>query len=108
MSEFVEVTSVDKIGGKGLVVTIDGNDIALFRSGTRVVAICDTCIRCGSSIAAGVFDSTYVTCSGCDWKYDVATGCVLGLPELWIDTFEVKVDGSTVSVATICRTALPR
>jgi nitrite reductase/ring-hydroxylating ferredoxin subunit len=61
-----------------------------------VFAVDDSCVRCGSSLAAGTLRGTIVLCSGCDWLYDITTGCVNGIPALQVDTFEVKIVGPTV------------
>jgi nitrite reductase/ring-hydroxylating ferredoxin subunit len=91
---------LDRIApGTGIVVTIAGDAIALYNVGGRIFALDDHCVRCGSSLASGVLEGALVSCSGCDWQYDVTTGCVCGVPALCIDTFEVKIEGPWVLVA---------
>jgi nitrite reductase/ring-hydroxylating ferredoxin subunit len=101
MTDFVEVSCLDRIApGAATVVAGADGPIALFNVDGRVFAVDDSCVRCGSSLAAGALDGNHVSCPGCDWRYDVATGCVNGIPALQIDTFEVRVVDSRVMVAT--------
>jgi nitrite reductase/ring-hydroxylating ferredoxin subunit len=107
MAAFVDVARLDQIPvGVGSVFTIAENRVALFLVDGFVFAVDDSCIRCGSSLAAGNLYRTRVTC-GCGWQYDVATGCLNGIPALRIDTFEVRVLDSHVMVANICKTWSP-
>jgi nitrite reductase/ring-hydroxylating ferredoxin subunit len=92
MPTFIDIASVDRIApGTAIVVTVATETIALFNVDGRVYALEDICVRCGSSLAAGALDGMAVTCSGCDWQYDLSTGCVNGIPALQIDTFEVTI-----------------
>jgi len=73
---------------------------ALFNAGGKVRAVDDSCVRCGTSLAAGSLAGDDLRCPGCGWHYDVATGCVAGVPGLCIDTFAVSVADSDVMLAT--------
>ena len=102
MHELVDVATVDRIApGSAMSVTVAGETIALFNVGGRLFALDDACIRCGSSLAIGFVDGTSVVCAGCDWRYDVASGCVDGIPGLRSDTFEVAVVDARVMVDAV-------
>jgi nitrite reductase/ring-hydroxylating ferredoxin subunit len=73
--------------------------VALFDVNGRLYAVEDACMRCGSSIAAGLLAGAEITCNGCSWRYDVTTGCVKGVPALRVNVFEVKTVGARVMVA---------
>jgi 3-phenylpropionate/trans-cinnamate dioxygenase ferredoxin subunit len=101
MGAYVETAHLDQVaGGRGTVVTVGDCAVALFNVDGRMFAVEDTCVRCGSSLASGTLHGDEVTCPGCDWRYDVTTGCVMGVPALCIDTFKVEIVDSTVMVAT--------
>jgi 3-phenylpropionate/trans-cinnamate dioxygenase ferredoxin subunit len=105
MQTFVDVETIGGLApGSAMAVTASTATIALFNVDGHLYALDDSCVRCGSSLAAGRLDGTTVTCSGCDWEYDVTTGCVCGVPALQIDTFDVTVADSRVTIAT-CRLA---
>jgi len=98
-TNLIRIASPEDVApGRGVAAEFRGTPVALFNLDGRIVAIGDSCLRCGSSLAAGATRGTTVTCSGCGWRYDVLTGCVDGLPELRIDTFDVKVEHSDVMV----------
>ena len=99
-SRFVEVGRLDHIvEGTAIVVAISGTKIAVVNVGGRLYALDDSCVRCGSSLAAGSLRGKEVTCPRCDWRYDVTNGQVNGVPALRTDTFEVKTIGCQVMVA---------
>jgi nitrite reductase/ring-hydroxylating ferredoxin subunit len=68
--------------------------IALFDVGGTIHAIEDGCLRCGSTLVRAVQDGAVATCPGCGWRYDVSTGCVVGLPALRLATFRVRQPGA--------------
>jgi nitrite reductase/ring-hydroxylating ferredoxin subunit len=81
------------------VVSVNGTAIAVFNIDGSLFAVDDSCVRCGSSLAAGLLSGSQITCSKCDWRYDVTNGRVNGIPALRIDTFEVRTVGARVMVA---------
>jgi nitrite reductase/ring-hydroxylating ferredoxin subunit len=100
MTDFVDVASLDQLAsGTGRLVMIAENAVALFNLDGRLFAIDDACLRCGSSLAAGKLHGAEVACSGCDWRYDVVTGIVAGVPALQSETYEVRVVDAHVMVA---------
>jgi len=101
MTDFVEVCRLERIApGSATVVSGQHGLIALFNADGQIFAVDDACVRCGSSLAAGTLNGTQVCCSGCDWRYDITTGCVNGIPALAIDTFVVRVVDSRVMIST--------
>lgn len=102
MHQLVEIASVDRIApGTALAVAVAGETIALFNIEGRVFALCDACIRCGSSLAIGSVDGTSVACIGCGWRYDITSGFVLGIPGLRNDTFDVTVVDAHVMIDAV-------
>ena len=100
MTRFVEVARLQHIAaGAPIVVIVRETAVAVFKVDGRLFAIEDSCVRCGASIAAGSLRGSEVTCSGCDWRYDVVNGRVDGIPALQVETFEVRTQGARVLVA---------
>ena len=55
MTKFVDVARLDHIiAGAAAVVTVGETAVALFDVNGRLYAVEDACMRCGSSIAAGL------------------------------------------------------
>ena len=79
-----------------LPLRVDGasGPIALFEVRGTVYAIEDGCLRCGSSLVAGTLDGVVVTCVACGWRYDVSSGCMVGLQALRLATFPVRGSGA--------------
>lgn len=92
MDVLVEAAHLGQLAsGKGLVVTAGDRAVALFNVDGQPYAIEDTCVRCGASLASGTIHGHEVACPGCDWRYDVKSGCIAGVPALCIDTFRVTI-----------------
>lgn len=101
IASFVEVAELGQIApAAGTVVMVAANAVALFNIEGRLFAVDDACLRCGGSLASGTLLDHLVTCSRCDWRYDVATGGVQGVPQLRTSCFEVKIVDTHVLVST--------
>ena len=97
---FVEAARLEELPpGKSMTVTIGDRNIALFNVEGTVYATDDSCLHAGSSLGAGVLDGRIVRCRRHGWKYDVTSGCVLGVPGLGVSAHSVKVVGDRIMVA---------
>lgn len=83
---------------RGLTIELARCAIALFNVRGSIFAIDAACIRCASPLAAGDLRGDLVACAKCGWQYDVTTGRLPAIPKLCVDTFEVKIVGSRVTV----------
>lgn len=77
-------------GNAGKVVTVDGVRIALFRVAGEILAVEDACVRCAASLAEGKVSDRGVTCPGCGWAYDLATGASRQVPAIKLHTLSVR------------------
>jgi naphthalene 1,2-dioxygenase ferredoxin component len=97
VARFVDVARLPDIPiGAGLAVEISRNRVALFHIDGEVFATDNTCIRCSAELAAGTVDGHDVECAQCGWRYDVVTGSTRGVPKLRLETFGVRMSGTTV------------
>ena len=100
MPAFIEVAYLDGLApGKGASVAIGSNTAAVFKVDDAIRAIEASCLRCGADLAEGTLQGKIVACRGCDWRYDVTVGCVVGIPALRLVIFDVKVVGGQVIIA---------
>ena len=76
--------------GSRLLLETALGPIAIFEVDGNVRAIEDGCLRCGSSLTTGKLDGAVVTCRVCGWQYDIASGCLVGLPALRVPTCRVR------------------
>jgi nitrite reductase/ring-hydroxylating ferredoxin subunit len=60
--------------GRGLLVRVGDQDLALFRVGGQIAAIDNNCPHAGGSLADGSLADGCVTCPLHGWKFDVTTG----------------------------------
>ena len=98
---FVDVGAAEQLASIPVItIAVPTGTVAIFNVAGRIFAIDDGCVRCGASLAEGSIVDTTVTCPNCDWRYDIRTGCVEGVPSLRTDTYTVKVVGSRVMVAS--------
>lgn len=97
---FVDIGTIEHIAaGAVITISVPTGTVAVFNAGGRIFAIDDGCVRCGASLAEGLLVGMTVTCPNCDWRYDVESGCVQGIPSLRTDTYEVKIVGSRIMVS---------
>jgi nitrite reductase/ring-hydroxylating ferredoxin subunit len=97
MSDLIEIAQADCVAaGQAIVVQVAEIRIAVFNVNGRLFAVHDGCVRCGTSLASGTLIAAEVCCPSCDWRYDVTTGRVNGLPSLQIETFVICSVGHRV------------
>ena len=98
---FVDIGTVEHIAaGSVITIAVPTGTVAVFNARGRIFAIDDGCVRCGASLAEGYLDDVTVSCPSCDWRYDIVTGAVEGVPSLCTHTYEVKIVGSRIMLAT--------
>ncbi len=98
--------------GRGVrVVGNDGQRIALFRVGDKFYAIDDTCTHEEASLSEGTVydddeDEPQVECPKHGAIFDITSGAVRSLPAVKsVNSYDTKVDGEYVYVATTPRAA---
>ena len=74
--------------------------VALFAIGEAVFAIDAHCVRCGTSLCAGSVHRMVVTCVGCGWRYDIATGQVKNVPALRAHVYDVSIVEGRIMVSS--------
>ncbi len=96
------VTTLDELPeGAGRAFVINGRRIALFRLGSTVFALDDTCSHADASLSAGELDSDEgcVECPRHGARFDLATGAARTLPAFKpVATHRVLLEGDTVLV----------
>jgi nitrite reductase/ring-hydroxylating ferredoxin subunit len=100
MLSFIEAADLDRVApGRGATVTIRNNTVAMFKTDSVIYAIEAWCLRCGACLAEGSLEGSIIACRGCDWRYDVTTGSVVGIRALRLNTFNVEVVGGKIIIA---------
>ena len=101
MTGFRRVASIDDIApGKGIVVEVDGKQIAVFNIQGLFYAIDNTCPHRGGPLGEGSLRGTTVNCPWHGAQFDVTNGQVLGPPALTgVTSYTTKVEEGSVWVA---------
>ena len=108
MLRFFDVVRLDQLAcGAGRTFRFAGTDIALFNVDGHLFCVDDACLRCGTTLSRGTVRDDRVACAGCDWCYDLASGAVVGVPSLRLETFPTRIIGAWVLIAASSRPLPP-
>jgi nitrite reductase/ring-hydroxylating ferredoxin subunit len=98
---FAKVATVDEVPpGGSKVVVVAGHPVALFNVDGAFYATSNVCLHRGGPVGEGFVDGTVVTCPLHGWEYDVRTGQNVANPVARLRTFEVRVEGQDILVAS--------
>ena len=109
MAQFVKVAkeselpdtegTFEVVEGKGTLVEVKGNRIALFNLDGDVYAIDDTCTADGGPLSEGAVQGDQVVCPRCRSRFSFVSGQASGLPAMEdVASYEVRVTGDDVEV----------
>ncbi|MFQ5803204.1 MAG: Rieske (2Fe-2S) protein [Candidatus Methylomirabilales bacterium] len=100
MGEFIKVAQTKDIAvGKGILVELEGERIALFNVNGTFHAIGDTCTHAGGPLSEGDLDGDAVTCPWHGAQFDVKTGEVISPPAPEpVTSYRVKVEDADVLI----------
>ncbi len=100
MGEFVKVAEAkDVAAGSGILVELEGEQVALFNVNGTFYAIGDTCTHSGGPLSEGELDGDVVTCPWHGAQFDVKTGEVTGPPAPEpVKSYRVKVEGADILI----------
>ena len=96
---FIKVANVDQLKERcGTLVTVNGEEIALFRCGSAIFAINNVCAHQHfSMLHQGRIEHFEVTCPMHGWKYDIRTvDSTTGQGH--VSRYDVKVVGDEVFI----------
>lgn len=80
----------------GWLVTVEGQEIALFRVGERVYALDNDCPHRGAALAYGEVRGETVHCPLHAWPFHLPTGACEEFPGAAVRCHPVQVDGGQV------------
>ncbi len=84
--------------GQGVLCTLEGRGIALFKSGGQFFAMDNQCPHRGASLSEGEVKEGVLTCPWHAWQFEVKNGCLLENPEVKLQCFPVKVEGEDIYI----------
>ncbi len=86
------------IEGEGKVVRIGSDDVALFRLGSSVHAVENTCPHQGASLAEGWLEGETVSCPWHAWCFELKTGRMTMGDYANIIVYDVRIEGDDVLI----------
>ena len=100
MAKLVEVAKTDDIEpGQGMLIEVEGKEIALFNCDGTFYAIDNECTHVGGPLCEGELEGDTVICPWHGAEFNVKTGEVQGPPaEKGVNAYKVHVEGSTIKI----------
>src|SRR5262245_21695022 len=99
MAEFVKaIAAADLAPGQCKEVVVAGRAVALFNVGGVFYATTNTCLHRGGPLGQGFMEGNVVSCPWHGWTFDVSSGTSTVNPDLRVESFEVRVEGTDVLV----------
>jgi NAD(P)H-dependent nitrite reductase small subunit len=84
--------------GVGRCFLVEGQRIALFRSGERYFAVADDCPHRGASLAAGCMEDGRVYCPMHAWSFDLESGACRDNPAKPVRSYVVRIQDGMIEV----------
>jgi nitrite reductase/ring-hydroxylating ferredoxin subunit len=86
--------------GTPLLITVDGEDVALFRVGDEVFALEDLCSHAEASLSEGEQSGYCITCPQHGGRFDVRTGKATHFPAFSpVRRFDIRIEGNDIMLA---------
>lgn len=82
--------------GKGVLVSVDGREVALFRRGADILAIGNDCPHQGGSLSDGWVEGDIVICPLHGWEFDMRSGACMTVPGEAVPRYTATVEGASI------------
>jgi len=82
--------------GQVALVSVDGEDVALFRRGDELFAFGNRCPHQEGSLSDGLVEGDIVTCPLHGWEFDMRSGLCMTIPGESVPRYEVTVEDGAV------------
>ena len=99
MPEYRTVARVSAVpSGMGTVVTVKGQEIAIFNVQGQFYALDNRCPHQDYPLGMSPIFDNLVICIGHAWRFDMKTGECYSVPGVCVQTYEVMVEGDEVKI----------
>ena len=96
MARVKVMDAAELVPGKGALVTVDGQDVALFRRGDEVLAIGNDCPHQGASLCEGWVEGDIVVCPVHGWEFDLRSGACMTVPGENVPSYAATVEDGAI------------
>jgi nitrite reductase/ring-hydroxylating ferredoxin subunit len=79
-------------------VRVKKRSIAIFKHKDKIYAIQNSCPHQNADLADGYIKEEKIYCPHHHWAFELATGAYSFNPEIFLKTFEVKINGNIIFV----------
>ena len=86
------------VPGKGALVTVNGQDVALFRRGDEILAIGNDCPHQGASLCEGWVEGDIVICPVHGWEFDLRSGACMTVPGESVPRYAATIEDGAIYV----------
>ncbi|WP_016949619.1 NifU family protein [Anabaena sp. PCC 7108] len=98
-SYWVKATTLnDIIENHILAVRVANNDVIMYRQGDNISCYQNSCSHLGFPLDKGKIENGIITCASHQFQYNLNTGECLTIPDVSLQSYEVKVKGDNVYV----------
>ncbi|MBD2629221.1 NifU family protein [Trichormus variabilis] len=98
-SYWVKATTLDSIiENRILAVRVANNDVIMYRQDDNISCYQNSCSHLGFPLDKGKVEKAIITCSAHNFQYNLNTGECLTVPNVSLQSYEVRVKGENVYV----------
>ncbi len=99
---WVKAATLDEISESSiLAVRVNNHDVILFKQDDKINCYRNTCSHLGFPLDKGRVDKGIITCSAHEFQYDLKTGNCLTVPDISLQSYEVKVKYNNVYIKVV-------
>jgi nitrite reductase/ring-hydroxylating ferredoxin subunit len=99
MPDYITVARASAVPpGRGTVVTVKGQDIAVFNVQGKFYALDNRCPHQDYPLGMSPIFDNLVICIGHAWRFDIKSGECYSVPGVGVQTYEVIVEGDEVKI----------
>ena len=97
-SDFHKIATVSELPAEGEAKSFacGARMICVARINGDLAALDDVCPHRGGPLGAGIVEGTHIVCPWHGWEFEAHTGKSVLVPDVTIDTFELKIEGEDV------------
>jgi len=78
------------------LVTVDGEDVVLYRRGSEIFALGNECPHQGGNLCDGWIEGDILSCPLHGWEFDLRTGVCMTIPGERASHYAVSVDQGAI------------
>ena len=82
--------------GQSALITLNGEDVAIFRRGDEIFALGNECPHQGGNLCDGFIEGDIATCPLHGWEFDLRSGACMTVPGESVSRYAVTVQDGQI------------